>query len=162
MPNEKRIATGVPVASALGGLVLGAALALTIPILIRRYKRKPRTSFSMLTETESTSDRTSRPTRPPSQPSPDTIEPFRLDAHDSPRRTSLNSAGTTHQTQAQTAPSVYVVHHDGGAPPPVSVYVSNGANAEVHELPPLYENGPSSSPAARLTSTRQGSKAGRA
>ncbi len=33
---------------------------------------------------------------------------------------------------------VYVVHHDGGRPPPVTVFTSDGT--EVVELPPQYEN----------------------
>ncbi|RPD81635.1 hypothetical protein L226DRAFT_3154 [Lentinus tigrinus ALCF2SS1-7] len=37
-------------------------------------------------------------------------------------------------------PQVYVVHHDGGRPPPVTVFTSDGT--EVVELPPQYEPPP--------------------
>lgn len=52
--------------------------------------------------------------------------------------------------EQRSASQIFVVHHDGGRPPPVTVYAANGD--EIVELPPRYvesSRGPSENSSAR-------------
>ena len=57
-----------------------------------------------------------------------------------------------------SAQHVYVVHHDGGRPPPVTVFTSDGT--EVVELPPQYENAAEARREEQAQNTAAGGRSG--
>jgi len=124
--------------SVVGGLVLGAVLtALTSWLLIHNRRRQLRTRLSGMSS-DSIPDNAivvNPFVDPRRNPAPRTSSAMSIDEKalpSIPSHTPMSDSSSNRQ--------VYVIHHDGGRPPPVTVVTGEGAS--VVELPPRYIDRP--------------------